>query len=59
MNLLCTRKHSLKIECVPYWLSFAVIFAGMYILKSSNIHLGIEFYLFVSHGGMKRQRVHV
>ena len=21
--------------------------------------LGIEFYLFVSHGGMKRQRVHV
>ena len=23
------------------------------------IFLGIEFYLFVSHGGMKRQRVHV
>ena len=22
-------------------------------------YLGIEFYLFVSHGGMKRQRVHV
>ena len=23
------------------------------------LQLGIEFYLFVSHGGMKRQRVHV
>ena len=23
------------------------------------LYLGIEFYLFVSHGGMKRQRVHV
>ena len=23
------------------------------------LHLRIEFYLFVSHGGMKRQRVHV
>ena len=25
----------------------------------STSYLGIEFYLFVSHGGMKRQRVHV
>ena len=24
-----------------------------------GVVLGIEFYLFVSHGGMKRQRVHV
>ena len=24
-----------------------------------SVHLGIEFYLFVSHGGMKRQRFHV
>ena len=24
-----------------------------------GFHLGIEFYLFVSHGGMKRQRVHM
>ena len=24
-----------------------------------SVYLGIEFYLFVSHGGMKRQRVHV
>ena len=22
-------------------------------------YLGIEFYLFVSHGGMKRQRIHL
>ena len=26
---------------------------------SFPIQLGIELYLFVSHGGMKRQRVHV
>ena len=26
---------------------------------SNVIQLGIEFYLFVSHGGMKQQRVHV
>ena len=25
----------------------------------ADIYLGIEFYLFVSHGGMKRHRVHV
>ena len=32
------------------------------LIKPSFIfyhQLGIEFYLFVSHGGMKRQRVHV
>ena len=28
-------------------------------LFRASIHLEIEFYLFVSHGGMKRQRVHV
>ena len=31
----------------------------MRIWSMSLIQLGIEFYLFVSHGGMKRQRVHV
>ena len=30
-----------------------------WILAYFVFHLGIEFYLFVSHGGMKRQRVHV
>ena len=29
------------------------------ISKIKGVHLGIEFYLFVSHGGMKRQRFHV
>ena len=29
------------------------------ILSILSIQLGIKFYLFVSHGGMKRQRVHV
>ena len=27
--------------------------------KHSQFQLGIEFYLFVSHEGMKRQRFHV
>ena len=41
------------ITCSPFHL-FHVIF----ILFFYNMfHLGIEFYLFVSHGGMKRQRV--
>ena len=31
----------------------------LFITWLYRIQLGIEFYLFVSHGGMKRQRVHV
>ena len=28
-------------------------------MKAYGFYLGIEFYLFVSHEGMKRQRIHV
>ena len=32
---------------------------GDILFSTCLFQLGIEFYLFVSHGGMKRQRVHV
>ena len=34
-----------------------LIFVSFHMIVA--LVLGIEFYLFVSHGGMKRQRVHV
>ena len=40
---------------------FFFFFCDMYRMRMRilAIYLGIELYLFVSHGGMKRQRVHV
>ena len=33
--------------------------SALIFLPFQFFQLGIEFYLFVSHGGVKRQRVHV
>ena len=45
----CCSKTETRVWCVLL----------IYQIPTWSIHLGIEFYLFVSHGGMKRQRVYV
>ena len=42
------------LNLIWWWDSYTLTYS-----IAANMQLGIEFYLFVSHEGMKRQRFHV
>ena len=53
--------NSKKRSCRKNYLveKHVTVTVAIIIGKLHSRYLGIEFYLFVSHGGMKRQRIHV
>ena len=52
-------RQSAKLSNVSNKKNVLVLAAVFHSVATEYLIIGIEFYLFVSHGGMKRQRVHV